>query len=42
METTFETKEMNLSLNVDTITNLSVRSTKLDHCVESVGVPRFF
>ena len=33
---------MNFSLSVDTKTNLSLWTTKLDHCVESVRVWSFF
>ena len=41
-ETTFWTKEMNLSLSVDRKANLSLWTTKSDQCVESVRVRSFF
>ena len=41
-ERTFQTKEINLFLSVDTKTNLSLWTTKPDHFVESVRVQRFF
>ena len=41
-ETTFWTKEMNLSLSVDRKANLSLWTAKPDQCVESVRVRSFF
>ena len=41
-ETTFQTKKMNLSLSVDAKINLTLWTTKPDHCVESFRIRSFF